>query len=337
MLELHHLVTAAQAHPLAPAADALGIVAYGTPLPADAAVDVHVAARCLGSGDSALEIWRGSAGPISGQRGDVHYRHDGSCLFGCLALDETRFAADAECGALQRATEAAYTQIFALLAQLDFPQLWRVWNFIPRINAEEAGLERYRHFNIARQSAFAVSGRATAGAVPAASAVGSGGPQLVIYFFAGRQAPLAIENPRQVSAYHYPAAYGPRSPVFARASLIDTGAQELLFISGTASIVGHRTLHAGDAAAQTRELLANLDCVLGEANGRTQRRRFARHDLAYKVYLRQPGDCAAVQTELQRWHGGAARALYVQADICRSDLLVEIEASGGHTIGHGAP
>ncbi len=39
-----------------------------------------------------------------------------------------------------------------------------------------------------------------------------------------------------------------------------------LFISGTASIVGHRSLHIGDTAAQTRETLTNIEALLGEAN-----------------------------------------------------------------------
>ena len=38
----------------------------------------------------------------------------------------------------------------------------------------------------------------------------------------------------------------------------------MLFVSGTASIVGHETQHRGDVVAQTRETLANLSSVLAE-------------------------------------------------------------------------
>lgn len=272
--------------------------------------------------DQLVERWSTAGTVVCGQSGDLICRHDNELLFGCIRLTESATAD------LEANTASAYRQIFAALDAHGFPHLWRVWNFIPHINAEAAGLERYRRFNVARQQAFAEAGRAALDAVPAASAVGCGGTALAIYFVAGRAAPLPIENPRQLSAYLYPAEYGPRSPLFARASLAPHADGELLFISGTASIVGHRTLHVGDVRAQTRESLANIDAVLAEANARAQR-RFERGDLAFKVYVRHSADVPAIAQELESWLAGA-EAIFLQADICRADLLVEIEASGGH-------
>src|SRR3546814_13424709 len=40
---------------------------------------------------------------------------------------------------------------------------------------------------------------------------------------------------------------------------------DVLFISGTASIVGHQTLHAGNVAAQAHETLTNLQSIVGQA------------------------------------------------------------------------
>lgn len=310
--------------PVAGAAPAeLAAIAFGA---AAGAEIFGVATPVLAPADSALllERWT-TTGPVdTGRRGALAYRHDADLLFGAVRLAESA-------GDLGVNTAAAYRQIFAALDELAFPHLWRVWNFIPHINAEAAGLERYRRFNVARQEAFAAAGRATLAAVPAASAVGCAEGDLVIYFMAGRAAPLPVENPRQLSAYDYPPEYGPRSPLFARACLAPSADGELLFVSGTASIVGHRTLHAGDVRAQTRESLANIDAVLAAANARAQSRRFARGDLAYKVYVRHAADLGAIQQELNAWLPGAA-AIYLQADICRADLLVEIEASGGHGI-----
>lgn len=275
-----------------------------------------------GGAPQLLEQWR-ACGPVSvGRCGALCYSHDAELLFGAIELAESD---------LEASTAAAYRQIFALLEDLAFPHLWRVWNFIPHINVEAAGLERYRRFNVARQEAFAAAGRASLAAVPAASAVGSAAGNLAIYFVAGRAAPLPIENPRQLSAYDYPPEYGPRSPLFARACLAPYADGELLFISGTASIVGHRTLHAGNVGAQTRESLANIDAVLAAANESAHHRQLARADLAYKVYIRHAADLAAIRRELDAWLPGAA-AVYLQADICRAELLVEIEASGGHEL-----
>jgi chorismate lyase / 3-hydroxybenzoate synthase len=136
-----------------------------------------------------------------------------------------------------------------------------------------------------------------------------------------------VENPRQVSAYDYPREYGTHSPAFSRATLLRQSGSVTLFISGTASIVGHRSLHVDDTAAQTRETLANIQALLAEANGVAPGARFTLEALACKVYVRRPGDLPVIQTELAAALGPEARILYLQADICRQDLLVEIEAT----------
>jgi hypothetical protein len=167
---------------------------------------------------------------------------------------------------------------------------------------------------------------------PAACALGTRGGPLRVSFLAGRFAPLAIENPRQVSAYRYPPSYGPRSPTFSRAALADVGAgRRALFISGTASIVGHETLHAGDVRRQTQESLANIR-VLREIAAQRAGRAFRPDELAYTVYVRHRDDLAGVREAFEREVGVASRAareaLYLQADVCREALLVEIEAHG---------
>jgi chorismate lyase / 3-hydroxybenzoate synthase len=203
-----------------------------------------------------------------------------------------------------------------------------VWNYLPDINRDSGGTERYRQFNSARQHALRASGRALAGNVPAASALGAArASPLVVYFLAGRTAPIFVENPRQVSAYHYPRQYGSHSPVFSRAALLRQRASLTLFISGTASIVGHRSLHVGDTAAQTRETLANIEALLAEANRVASGAHFSLDALACKVYVRRPADLPVIQAELARAFGPDARIVYLQADICRQDLLVEIEAT----------
>jgi len=282
------------------------------------------------------EVWRVADRPSSGRSGPISYRCDDGLLFGSCTIDEADFVIPAtpeEAGsALQRATAFAYRSLIALADRLQFPFLLRVWNFIPQINRECEGLERYRQFNIGRQEALQDRGRPTSGDVPAATAVGVGDGALIIYFLAGRIAPMTIENPRQVSAFHYPSQYGVRSPSFSRAALVQLGEQEILFVSGTASIVGHRSVHLDDAAAQTRECLLNIEAVVTEANRFSGAPRFALSNLHYKIFVRRPQDLGLIRSEVRRAVGDAAHTLYLQADICRSDLLVEIEGSGGHPL-----
>jgi chorismate lyase / 3-hydroxybenzoate synthase len=40
----------------------------------------------------------------------------------------------------------------------------------------------------------------------------------------------------------------------------------------------------------------------------------------------------AIETELRRALGYSARLLFLKADICRQDLLLEIEATAGHPL-----
>lgn len=279
----------------------------------------------LDSTDTLCEVWRGSGQITQGRYGDIRYRHDDSVLFGVITLPENRFSATPDKSPLQQAAELAYRQVFELAGKLRYPYLLRFWNYIADINASSFGMERYHQFNIGRQDAFLAHGRDVLGNAPAACALGLIDAPLSIAFLAGRAAPLSIENPRQISASQYPQQYGPRSPIFSRASLVRMGQSEVLFISGTASIVGHATLHHNDVVAQTRETMTNIKLVLAEAN-RQATSKLDLIDLSYRVYVRHPADLTLIRAELERCVGGKLKAVYLQAEVCRQDLLLEIEA-----------
>jgi chorismate lyase/3-hydroxybenzoate synthase len=291
---------------------------------------VHVPMQRLDSGDPICEVWHGSGQLIQGRHGSIHYRHDDRVLFGAISLAETAMGGGTGKTPLQQAAESAYRQVFALLDSLQFPYLYRFWNYIADINNHSFGLERYRQFNLGRQDAFLAHGREVMGQVPAACALGSAEGPLSIGFLAGRVAPLSIENPRQMSAFQYPAEYGPRSPTFARASLVRHGDDEVLFVSGTASIVGHINMHLADVVAQTRETIANIKAVLDEANRHASQPGFDLSSLHYKVYVRNPADLEQIRSELMRCVGDAFGAVYLRADVCRPELLLEIEVTATH-------
>jgi len=309
--------------------DVLGVATFnGSPGPAPGSAGIPIAqvSTPVLAGSDVYEVWRCGESAESGQHGRVRFRRTRDMLFGCIALKEERGSAQAP---LIEATTQAYRQICATLDAEHYPHLLRVWNFLPDINRDSHGIERYRQFNSARQHALRASGRPLTGNVPAASALGAAPDSpLVVYFLAGRTAPTFVENPRQVSAYHYPRQYGTHSPVFSRATLLRQPGCLTLFISGTASIVGHRSLHVGDIGAQTRETLINIEALLGEANRAARSAHFAMSSLACKVYVRRPADLPVIQGQLSSALGDRARVVYLQADICREDLLVEIEGAG---------
>ncbi len=291
-----------------------------------------IAAPLLGCADDSLqEIWRLECECRSGVFEGISFRRAGPLLYGVIELDELAFGSAQS--PLQAATEEAYRRIFRLLEQEGLPHLWRVWNYLADINVESDGLERYRQFNIGRQDAFIAFKRGATGNMPAACAIGLAGGPLSIAFMAGEQPATPVENPRQVSAYNYPVDYGPRSPTFSRANLVYLPAQEILFISGTASIVGHLTVHPGDAAGQCLESLANIAAVVQEASALSRGAAYRLEALSYRVYIRHAGDFEGIR-QLLAERLGAAEIVYLQADICRADLLVEIEASALQSLGN---
>jgi chorismate lyase / 3-hydroxybenzoate synthase len=310
----------------------LGLAAFDAPLPAPPAAHipmVGVQTPVLGANARPYEVWRCAQQQArSGERGRVQYRHAADVVFGSLIIPESATSGGAT-SALQSSTEAAYREIFSVLEALRMPHLVRVWNYLPDISGETHGAERYWQFNSARQDAFIACGRTVTGGVPAACGVGSPrGAPLVIYFLASSSPPTSIENPRQISAYHYPPQYSPRSPTFSRACVANFARAPALFISGTASILGHATVHRGDAAAQTRETMSNIRALLAAANATPNAvARFALDALWYKAYVRHSSDLAAIEAELRANLGSDARVLYLHADLCRQDLLIEIEAT----------
>ena len=290
---------------------------------------LHVPMESLGDDEVMCELWSGLGALQQDTIGDIHYQHDGDVLFGVMHLSESDFQTAGDQTALQQATESAYRQIFALTEQLKYPNIFRFWNYIPDINVYSDDLERYRQFNLGRHQAFLANHRDVVGNVPAACALGFSSAtqgRLSVAFMAGRVQPIAIENPRQMSAYQYPEQYGPVSPTFSRASLVKLKQSELLLVSGTASIVGHATHHTTDAVIQAREAMTNIAAILEQANT-IATAHFALADLHYRVYVRHPEQLADIQHEIMRYIGLSIKAEYVHADICRQDLLLEIEAS----------
>lgn len=301
----------------------LGAMGYGTPDDSDwmATVDAPV----LSPGGPMADLWH-SNGPVrSGSTGRVRWRTDGQWTLGAIDVDES-----VDDRGLAEATQRAYDELFAALADAQTPHLLRIWNYLPLINADGGGLERYRQFNLGRQDSFLAAGRAVFDGAPAACALGIHRGALGIRFLAGCTPATPFENPRQVSAYRYPSVYGPRAPTFSRAALAGLGGTDLaLFISGTASIVGHETRHLNDVVAQAHETLRNLEAVVDAACARATA-SFTVAGLDGVVYVRHSQDLPAVREVIERTLGAQSHfvrhAVYLQADICRSDLLVEIEA-----------
>ena len=296
----------------------LGVIGFGqqttylhTPEP------VWVNIPVLGGSPATLEIWTSKAPVSSCSHNSIKGTCDGQILFGSLSLEQHKGTT------LQALAKQAYTQIFEFIDHHSYPHLLRVWHYFPQINdSDDHGLERYRGFNVGRHDAFVANGRQISEeSVPAASALGSESGSLTIYFMASKQPGKSVDNPRQVSAYNYPQSFGPRSPIFVRAMSVNLGGQQCFFISGTASIVGYETVHHGDVAKQATETLLNIRTLLQQEPSYDPEHG----NMLLKIYLRNMNDLEIVSTKVLSEFGTRCRAIYLHSNICRSDLLLEIE------------
>ena len=307
--------------------ETLAVLGFGALAPSSAAIDdpryLHVPLSPLREAAAPYEVWR-SAGPVAtGREGAIRYSHDGALMFGVLEWEEPD-------GGILHASAHAYAALVAFWRDSDYPHLLRIWNYFDAITLGEGDSERYRQFCVGREQG---QGDVDTRALPAATAIGSrdGRRVLQVYWLAAREPGLPLENPRQVSAYRYPREYGPQSPTFARA-LLPPSPRVPLLLSGTASIVGHASQHADSLRAQLDETLTNLDSLLGAARERAP--TLSPHldgTSRLKVYVRDAADADAVAAQLEARLGTRVPWLMLHADVCRRELLVEIE--GMHGVG----
>jgi len=265
--------------------------------------------------DAPYEVWR-IRGPVRCAEADgVRWSGDDDYTIGVLEIDEARH------GGVAGAACHAYRVLGAWIAGSTTPHILRIWNYLDAINDGDGDGERYREF--CRGRAEGMRGTFAHG-FPAATAIGvrDGRRVLRMYWIAARVCGTALENPRQVSAWRYPRRYGPSAPTFARAMRAPTVSPQL-FVSGTAAIVGHASHHLGDFAAQLDETLTNFASLLDVA-GLPAGLQYGTGCLL-KVYVRRPQDGGRAATLLAQRLPPGTPLLLLHGDICRRELLIEID------------
>ena len=289
--------------------DVLAVIGFGTDIvPPDDPRALRVGLAPLGS--PLLEVWRSAGSVHSGHVGDLRWSQDGEYLFFAIELDEATH------GGIAAATEHAYQCITRFVAASATPHLLRMWNYLDAINLGDGDDERYRLFCHGRARGMQLAAQER---YPAATAIGRQDRVRVlqVYGLASRHAGRPVENPRQVSAWRYPREYGPTPPTFARGMLTD--ASQLL-ISGTAAVVGHASRYRDDLGAQISEMLANLDSLVQASGGS----HLGANSLL-KAYLRCPQDADYAAERLQAAMPATNGLLLLAGDICRGELLVEVD------------
>ncbi len=260
-------------------------------------------------------------GPVRAGAGTLTVRRGGG-----IALVSARLPrADAlDVTELRAATAEVYRAIREALAGAGAPNPVRIWNFIPAIHEPVAeGIDRYQAFNMGRfdgLSAWFGGPERFPDLLPTASGVGHSGHALLVFALGAPEPGRPVENARQRPAFRYTRRYGPRPPCFARATRAVLPDGPRLLVGGTASIRGEDSIHEGSLQCQLDEVFENLRSLIGRGEAGLGLIRDAR------VYYRRSADASRIRASVARLLPSGASLDLVQAEICRRELLVELEA-----------
>lgn len=249
----------------------------------------------------------------------------------CLLFLSAAFSADWS-ASVSRQAETAFNMLKTVIEEegLEISDIVHQWNYIERITEfEEAGRQRYQEFNDTRSRFYAHSFDGSG--FPAATGIGTkwGGVQIEVDVVGktGLRS-VRIDNPCQQCAYKYSSQVlvgesGKTTPKFERARLVALPVGEWIYISGTAAIRGEQTFEA-DVAVQTKLSLENIKILLSRQNlsecGIDGQAQLA----SLRVYVKNEKDFLLVKQNLGNTFQ-KQEIIYVQADVCRDNLLVEIE------------
>lgn len=245
----------------------------------------------------------------------------------------------------ENSVERALTSLFTTLSHFDYTyqDLVHTWFFIPQITGISNQTERYQIFNKYRKEIFLEQsgGPGPVTFFPASTGIGCENTAVrasaVAFKSDNAVSARMMDNERQVPAYHYPEQESIEPPLFSRGMCLHFENTMLVFVSGTASILNAQTVNKNDVAGQTRQTIKNIDGLLAQhaAEYLPASSVPVRNSIKYAtVYIKYAQDYLAVKDICCSYFGDIPTS-YVKADVCRDNLLVEIECIACMNINQG--
>lgn len=220
-------------------------------------------------------------------------------------------------------------------ARMPVSSLVRQWNYIEDIvGMSPSGHQNYQDFNDARTLFYDTADWPDG--YPAATGIGTrqGGVRIDADAVVARDGAIRIyplDNPLQVPAHAYShkvllGVSNKTTPKFERAKALAFPGGVMIYVSGTAAIRGEQSLAGVGVEEQAIATLENINYLIscknlaasGIETGSEARLQYLR------VYLKRKEDEAAVRSILEKACPGLPAA-YVVADVCRDELLIEME------------
>ena len=232
-----------------------------------------------------------------------------------------------------------------LKEDMTFDNIVRQWNYIGNIlNAGQNNNELVQNYQVFNKVRFEYYHKyKLIPGYPAATGVGMNYRGIMIDLYAIEPTEemqiISVGNPQQINPYHYDQIVLSDSlpsckiekhpPLFERAKLLARGGIWQLLVSGTASIIGQETTNSGSLLEQTRTTIDNIEKLVSHGNLRLYYPQFVDKTLvSYKrirVYVKNISDVAMVKPLCTEYFGNIP-SVYIQSHICRTNLLIEIEA-----------
>lgn len=247
------------------------------------------------------------------------------------------------CGILSSLEESIGNQAEAVFSHIDTilkregcatSDIVRQWNFIEHITHISPQGQHYQQFNDARSRFY--EGAEWHNGYPAATGIGTKRGGVMVMLVALRNSTKQsrpIDNPLQQSAH----AYSQRvliegsspnrktTPKFERARWVGEK-EQMIYISGTAAIRGEESLQS-DLLKQTAITMENIGQLISH-NSQLQHNIPTIANYGYevlRVYLKHTTDWQEVKHWLEKNYN-CEQTIYLEADICREELLIEIES-----------
>lgn len=240
---------------------------------------------------------------------------------------------------VRRQSDEVFSKIEGILSMHGFAvdDIVRQWNYIGNIVALREGKQNYQEFNDARSHYY--SKGSWSNGYPAATGIGASCEGVIVGGIAFKAAEptskhiYPIDNPLQVAAHVYSkrvliddAANAVKStPKFERAKVIETERGACCFVSGTAAIRGEASMEASSASMQTKMTIENIEHLVSKEN--LVKYGCKAYDLRYAklhVFVKHTEHYAEVKAVVESAYPDM-EVVYTIADICRGELLVEIE------------
>lgn len=280
--------------------------------------------------DLVVEIHRCNEGIIQRKKGYIVIESD--------ELKELIISNVSDCTttSIYNQSEASFRQIEDILhrEKMQFGDITRQWNYIERITAISLEHQHYQDFNDVRSHYYNKSNWPSG--YPAATGIGTQWGGIIIDLNAIKPKSeevtiVSIDNDQQVAAHSYSedVLLGKKTkkttPKFERAKTIISSHGGIIYISGTAAIRGEASMTGLDILAQTQMTMENIEHLI--TSSKLKKLGFMHRNLnfeLFRVYLKQEHDLLPVRRYMQQ-HYPETPTCYLLADICRDELLIEIE------------